>query len=456
MGSGDSGLGRVQVEEGPWYDEDPWDDWDWEGPDEPQVTYKQAVESLRALSKDHADIRVEWNGRRGPRSDARIVFEETAGNGGLRVRMRSGAQLEDLKRIITSATPLADNLALWYQSERIITARLVGDYDQFRSAVARKLVPHASRRVDPNGPLGRDVAGILASVGAFCATEKAGTPGSDPRTIRLIAANPDLRLLYGPHAPEIPSVAIELARFSVPDAAQAAKLLQEFATAYLYKLGKATGVSLRLFRSEDRIGSRRRPADSGDVRFPKRRYDQRPAELYAAGNSAARDPVERYLKYFQVLEFYMPKAANFVAAAQKISVDQATSPLRPPPNRLGAEKNKLDAVISEAVSQAQVASLLGDNDLFAALSNPKVIQDVEVLGADASGHPVASHDYRLEISKRIYDVRTRIVHMKEGGGPGGKALLAPYSREARDLAADVRLVRFLAEHAMERWSEPLS
>jgi hypothetical protein len=46
--------------------------------------------------------------------------------------------------------------------------------------------------------------------------------------------------------------------------------------------------------------------------------------------------------------------------------------------------------------------------------------------------------------------------MKEGGGREGKALLAPYSREARDLTADLRLVRFLAEHAMERWSEPLS
>jgi hypothetical protein len=60
----------------------------------------------------------------------------------------------------------------------------------------------------------------------------------------------------------------------------------------------------------------------------------------------------------------MTKAAKAVAAAQNVSVEQATSPLRPPPNKLGAEQNKLDAVISEAVSQAQVASLLGDKELF--------------------------------------------------------------------------------------------
>ena len=45
--------------------------------------------------------------------------------------------------------------------------------------------------------------------------------------------------------------------------------------------------------------------------------------------------------------------------------------------------------------------------------------------------------------------------MKEGGGRNSQRLLAPYSREARDLAADLRLTRFLAEHAMEYWATPL-
>jgi hypothetical protein len=45
--------------------------------------------------------------------------------------------------------------------------------------------------------------------------------------------------------------------------------------------------------------------------------------------------------------------------------------------------------------------------------------------------------------------------MKEGGGQNNKRLLAPYSREARDLTADLRLVRFLAEHTMEYWAASL-
>lgn len=112
-------------------------------------------------------------------------------------------------------------------------------------------------------------------------------------------------------------------------------------------------------------------------------------------------------------------------------------------------------MISLAVTQAQTMNLLGDKELFAALSRPQVIQDVQALSAGASGQPVPGHDYRLEVSTRVYGIRNRIVHMKEGGGRNSQRLLAPYSREARDLAADLRLTRFLAEHAMEYWATPL-
>jgi hypothetical protein len=272
-----------------------------------------------------------------------------------------------------------------------------------------------------------------------------------------VSAKQDLKLLYGPHGREVPSVAIELSGFAVPDAARAEEALLEYGTAYLFKLGKATGVSLRLWRSEYRLGSRRRQRYSGKIRFPQQGYDADPAELYAAGNSAGRDPVERYLKYYQVLEFYMTKAADSVAASQGVTVERATSPLRRPApnNRLGSEQNKLDAVISLAVTQAQTMSLLGDKELFATVSSPQVIQDVQALSADASGQPVPGHDYRLEVSTRVYGIRNRIVHMKEGGGRNNQRLLAPYSREARDLAADLRLTRFLAEHAMEYWATSL-
>lgn len=437
------------------YEEDTWD-WDW--PEDPQVTYRDAITQLSTLAQERNDVRVEWNGKRAlPRDDARVVFTGSAASGEIRVRVRSATQLSDFSQLIKSATPLADSIGIWYPEEQIIVARLVGDYDQFHTAVARVLAPGKKNvRFDPDSPLGRDVAGILATTGAFPAADKTAPAGSLSRAIRLVAANQDLRLLYGPRDRQIPAAAIELTGFDVPDGSCAEKILHEYGTAYLFKLGKATGVSLRLRHSEYRIGSRRLPAYSGKVRFPQRAYDEHPAELYAAGNSAARDPLERYLKYYQVLEFYMTKAADSVAASQSVTVQKAASPLRPPPdNALRLEQNKLDAVISLAVTQAQAANLLGDRELFSALSSPQVIQDVQTLSTDGSGQRIAGHDYRVEISNRIYGIRNRIVHMKEGGGRKNQVLLAPYSREARDLAADLRLARFLAEHSMEHWSTEL-
>ncbi len=448
------------MEEASPYDEDSWeDDWDWEWPEEPQITYREAVERLRNLIQGRADVRIDWDGLRTlPRDDARVVFSGAAGASELRVRLRSATQLDDFTRIIERAVLLADRRAIWYPNERVITARLVGDYDQFHAAIAREIAPrHMNRSFVPDSPLGRDVAGILASIGAFSAREARSPSGLDPRTIRLVAANQDLRLLYGPHGREVPSIAIELAGFVAPDAVGAEEALIEYGGAYLFRLAKATGVSLRLWSSEYRIGSRRRQQYSGKVQFPQQRYDSHPAELYAAGNSAARDPVERYLKYYQVLEFYMPKAAGVIAASQGATVNSATSPFPrlPPRDRLDSEQNQLDAVISLAVTQAQMMNLLGDGELFGVLSNSQAIQDVQDLSADPGGGPIANYDYRMDISTRIYGIRNRIVHMKEGGGRNNQVLLAPYSREARDLAADLRLVRFLAEHAMEYWATPL-
>lgn len=118
-----------EVEDPPPYgNEDPWeDDWDWEGPEEPQVTCRDAIERLRSLIQGRTDVRIDWNGQRGlPRDDARIVFTATAWAEELRVRFRSATQLDEFTRIISSAALLADRRAIWYPSEQVITARLVG------------------------------------------------------------------------------------------------------------------------------------------------------------------------------------------------------------------------------------------------------------------------------------------------------------------------------------------
>jgi hypothetical protein len=204
-----------------------------------------------------------------------------------------------------------------FSSIRLLTPdRLVGDYYyQLDAAVADAFSVGQKGRFVPDSPLGRDVSGILASSGAFPTAEATPPSGSPSRTIRLVAANQDLKLLYEPYGRGVPSLAIELAGFAVPSAADAEEALLEYGTAYLFELGKATGASLRIWRPEYRLGIRRYRAYSGVVPFPRQRYDPQPAELYMAGNSPERDRAERYLKYYQVLEFYMPKAADAIASS---------------------------------------------------------------------------------------------------------------------------------------------
>ncbi|MFF7095623.1 hypothetical protein ACFY9A_24985 [Streptomyces rubradiris] len=439
------------------YDDDPWDDVEEDWPEQPRTTYQEAVERLQHLAGQRTDVVVEWDGKqqwdgRRWRDDARIVF---TGAGGPRIRLRSAAQLEHVERVVGSGVPLPERHAIWYPQKGVITARLIGDFDQFHSALVRSLLPRQRRAVDLKGSLGADLAGLLASTGAFHVSEKADGSG---RSLRLVSVPPELSLLYNTRDGGGLSPSLELSGVSVPDAAEAQKALIAYGTAYLFGLAKAQGASLRLWDNGYRLGSRRGPSYSTKLRFPQRQYDAEPAELYGAGNAAGRHPVERWLKYYQVLEFYMPKAVAWEVAQQGVAKqEQAQSPYaRPQKTRsLGSEQNQLDAVINLAVTQADVAGLLSDRDLFATLSDPAIIQHVEALQDDGSGAPLPGSDYRTALSSRVYGIRNRIVHMKEGGGKRGTPLLGLHSREARDLAADLRLVRYLAEKAMEHWATAL-
>ncbi|MGY5060704.1 hypothetical protein ACWDFR_42715 [Streptomyces sp. 900105755] len=413
------------------YDDDLWDDFedDWFAP--PQITYREAVERLKSLADKRTDVVVEWDGKqkwdgRRWRDDARVVFADADG---LRMGLRSAAQLEHVERIVSSGVPLPERRAIWYPQNGVITARLVGDFDQFHSALVRSLLPRQKRTVDLEGPLGVDLAGMLASTGAFHVSEEADGSG---RSLRLVSVPPELSLLYNTRHGGGLSPSLELSGVSASDAAEAQKVLVAYGTSYLFGLAKAQGASLRLWDTGYRLGSRRGPSYSTKLRFPRRQYDAEPAELYGAGNATGRHPVERWLKYYQVLEFYMPRTG--------IS---------------GSERNQLDAVINLAVAQADVAGLLRDRQLFTTLSDPAIIQHVVTLEDDGSGAPLPGSDYRTAISSRVYDIRNRIVHMKEGGGRRGTPLLGLHSREARDLAADLRLVRYLAEKAMEHWATAL-
>lgn len=439
------------------FDEEYWDDLDDDWLRPPPITYREAVNQLRDLAKDRNDVQVRWdatqknNGRKW-RSHACIEFTDGSG---IRILLKSALQLDQIKRIVASGIPLPENHAIWYQQEGIISSRLVGDFDQFHNILASQISPSKRKRLKLDESMLADLAGTLSYSGVFPVSDESN---SVCQSLRLTSVPPDLWLLYKARSRRGLTPSLEISGISASSPAEAQKILINYGTSYLYSLARNHGASLRLWDTGYRIGSRKGPSQSKKLSFPKLQYDAEPVELFSAGNSVGRPALEQYLKFYQVLEYYIPKAIAYEVARQGVATqNRAKSPFtRPGTDRsLGIEGNQLDAVINMSVPASDCLKLLNDRDLFDTLSDPMVILHVDALKRDGAGGPIQNLDYREAISSRAYGIRNRIVHAKEGGGKRGIPPLRLHSREARDLTADLRVIRFLAQKALKHWATAL-
>ncbi len=438
------------------FDEEDWDD-SWL--DEPRLTYAEAMARLARDVASRVDVKLEWSGQRGPRKNARLAFLDKGGAEILARRIGSAEQAETLGAVVRGAHPMPGWHALWYPREDVIVARLVGDYDDLISAVARRIAHLKARtRTSIESPLGRDVLGLMSSSGVLVVTDDAATSSGQERSLRLKLASTELGTLYRRGYQGARWLAVELRDFGMSDVHDAEQVLAEYGASYLHEIARSSGVSLRLWNSGYRMTCMASSDVDRKVRFPVHRYDPIPAALYAAGNAADRDPLERYLKFYQVLEYYMPRAAEDLRKKQ--GVDKVNKAITPYPtgdnDRLNAERNKLAAVIDDSVTDVQITGFLRGGHALTTLSDRQVIRDVRVLAADQNGNPVRGKNYRQDLSERVYEIRCRIVHAKESDGGKNKDLLLPYDQEARDLGADIEVVRFLAERALKRWAGSLS
>ncbi|RSD14234.1 hypothetical protein [Amycolatopsis eburnea] len=431
-----------------------WDDDCW--PEDPPTTYIEAIARLKAESATRSDIRLEWSGKRGSREDARLVFLNYDGTEKFVRRITSAEHLDAFSRIVRTAHPIPRRHSLWYPEEDRITARLAGDRDELVTVLAHRMVRLKPRTtVPPDSILGRDVLGELAEHGSLVTTH----PAIPARSIRLKTASPELVTLYRRRYQGGSWVALELTGFGISDLAAAEQVLVDHGTSYLHEIANSADLSFRLWDSAYRLTSGGPATATGKIRFPSRKYDTIPAGLYSAGGRTDRDPLERYLKYYQVLEYYMRQAADDLATRQNApSIGKATTPF-PSGNQandsLRLERNKLSAVMERAATAVQAGGFLRGNRRFQVLCDPTVIEDVHVLPADAAGNPVAGHDYRPDLVARVYEIRCRIVHAKEGGAGKAAKPLLPDSREARDLGADIEVVRWLADRVLRHWAGSL-
>jgi len=114
-------------------------------PEEPMKIYSEAIQDLQNQIRAGGDVRVDWQGGRGVRRDARVIFLGGVGIPAHRVRFRSADQLDVFTRLLRSACPLPEHQGLWNECESVITALVACDYDELVFAVARTMVPKIRR-----------------------------------------------------------------------------------------------------------------------------------------------------------------------------------------------------------------------------------------------------------------------------------------------------------------------
>ena len=410
----------------PVHDDDDWDDY---GPEEDEaapVTYADAVRELTAVAAERRDVRVDWAGRRGRRGDARIVFHDPGGAEVLRARLRSAADLPAARHLVASCDPIPEHRAFRYRPDGSVKAWLDGGRDDIVLALGRALWREPLRKADMSvHPAAADVWGSLASGGMF---EVEDMSSGVRRALRLVAGDASFWFAYaGSTGGDWPVITLEMTGFPTSDAEDARRVLETYGSGYLHSLVATGDVPVRLWSAAYARVAPIRAAAPAAIAFPSRGHDLTPVDLFAAGSGPGRDALEQFVKYYQVLEFFFPRAATTYSASIGKSGYRGVTPSG---KQLSVEPGQIEALLRLAVTAQQLEDFLGDSGVLAVASDPALITDVPVLPCAAGGRPTPGYDYRDDVAGRIYKLRGRIVHTKEPGQAGRPPdpPLVPFSR----------------------------
>ncbi|MDF2051151.1 hypothetical protein [Arthrobacter sp. Cr_A7] len=169
-----------------------------------------------------------------------------------------------------------------------------------------------------------------------------------------------------------------------------------------------------------------------------------------------------FLAYYQVLEFFFARYSELEA------IRKARTNLRNPlfniedDGQLGrllmlgggakgrSERDQLKATLRSCLEVDEIDTfVLHHPERAAHLKNKKKIVDVSIINVENRGVDLID-----QVAYRIYEIRCRVVHAKDGGGHDSK-LLMPYSPEVKELSHDVDLVRFCAQRALIASAGPI-
>ncbi|MGK5680730.1 hypothetical protein [Actinoplanes sp. URMC 104] len=289
------------------------------------------------------------------------------------------------------------------------------------------------------------------------------TEGTSLQSAEISLASDELRAVDGALQRLAPiSLKIRTAAQLTPETA--VTLLEDFSRSLFFDIDTAYGITLSL-RAFPRA-TRQAAFGLSEVQqlsppaAPKHNYNQQATSLYFYGRSASNMPLLQFLAFYQVLEFFFPAYARTetIQRFQRRLKDPTFDPtnvsqvatlvsfLSAEAKALQYEDAQLRATIDGCTDDLEIRTFVESSDARKAfLCTKNQLRGVSHLNLQQAGNvaPLVA-----QVAQRVYEIRNRIVHAKEDGGPRGGDLLLPFGPEAALLQHDIAVVRFLAQRAL--------
>jgi hypothetical protein len=237
----------------------------------------------------------------------------------------------------------------------------------------------------------------------------------------------------------------------------ALEALENVSTAFFFELDLHYRVRLNLARSilpPPTAVSLPTSQPMFPVQLPRKKYSKDAVALYSYGRSATGMPLLQFLAYYQCIEYYFPLywRAELIARVKQTISESTFEPGRDEhinrliglvtPGRGGwSERKQLRATVDACVGEVELREFISkEQERSRVLTTKDEVKGVEPLCLEHHNNSLTR-----QVANRIYDLRCKIVHSKEDGGPSAAAALIPSSNESERIIYDVQLVELVAQ-----------
>lgn len=263
--------------------------------------------------------------------------------------------------------------------------------------------------------------------------------------------------------------AIRFHGFSASTPTAAKLVLDEVGSALMFELDLAYGVPCEIPVAGE-VLPRRLPArvrSNEPPSFPRNAYDPEPVALYMHAREARGMPLLRFLAYYQAIEFYFPRYSDAELRRQLETIIKHPTfnhhrdrdiqqllnvALGDGRRGVRSERDQLKDTIRACMQASEIAEFVGsDSDRMKFFSDRR-----SPLTRCTISLQDQTTDLRDAVANRIYDLRCKVVHTKDGPGQNEIDLLLPNSPEAELLHDDVGLLDLITKRVIVSSSRELT